>query len=193
MDQVSNILMQVNFRSEVLLLWDSMNIILPKEGPEHDIPVLWLLHGGGGNENDWLHATRIRAYADKHQIAVVMAARGLQPLLQYVLGRGLFRFPDRGAAENRAALLPVPVDQAGGSVHRGLLAGWKRARSPWRCAGRTCTGTVGVISASSIIPLEHLRPKSAAAPRRPRPGTDEREHGQLRRGGYGRPGRQPGA
>ena len=47
-----NTLLQVNFRSQVLLLQDSMNVILPDDRLDGGFPVLWLLHGGGGNEND---------------------------------------------------------------------------------------------------------------------------------------------
>ena len=39
-----NTLLQVNFRSQVLLLHDAMNVILPDDRVEGDFPVLWLLH-----------------------------------------------------------------------------------------------------------------------------------------------------
>ena len=83
-----NTLLQVNFRSQVLLLHDAMNVILPDDRVEGDFPVLWLLHGGGGNENDWLHNTRIRAYANKHNIAVVMPHAGYSRYCNMYWGAG---------------------------------------------------------------------------------------------------------
>ena len=87
-----NTLMQINFRSEVLLLHDSMNVILPDDRKPGSYPVLWLLHGGGGNENDWLHQTRIRSYADKHQIAVVMPHAGYSRYCNMYWGADYFDF-----------------------------------------------------------------------------------------------------
>ena len=87
-----NTLLQVNFRSQVLLLQDSMNVILPDDRLDGDFPVLWLLHGGGGNENDWLHNTRIRAYADKHNIAVVMPHAGYSRYCNMYWGADYFTF-----------------------------------------------------------------------------------------------------
>ena len=87
-----NSLLQINFRSEILLLHDSMNVILPDDRTEGDFPVLWLLHGGGGNENDWVHHTRIRDYADKHQIAVVMPHAGYSRYCNMYWGADYFDF-----------------------------------------------------------------------------------------------------
>src|SRR5690606_10792303 len=69
-------LMHVNFRSKILWLWTAINMILPDDRQEGEYPVLWLLHGGGGNENDWVEETGIRRYADKHKIAVIMPHAG---------------------------------------------------------------------------------------------------------------------
>ena len=46
---MSNVLMRINFRSQVLALQDAMNVILPDDRTEGEFPVLWLLHGGGAN------------------------------------------------------------------------------------------------------------------------------------------------
>ncbi len=166
MDQVSNILMQINFRSEVLLLWDSMNIIVPKEGPEHDIPVLWLLHGGGGNENDWLHATRIRAYADKHQIAVVMPHAGYSRYCNMYWGADYFDFLTEELPKIVHHFCPCLSSKREDQYIAGFSLGGSGAIS-LAMRRPDLYGTVGVISASSIIPLEYLRPKSAGGPSAP--------------------------
>ena len=64
----------------------NVTICLPTDGmPERrnkttmEIPgmkyqVLWLLHGGGGDDTDFLNFSNIVRYADEHKIAVVMPA-----------------------------------------------------------------------------------------------------------------------
>lgn len=59
----------------------NLNLILPFEKNreedgtpriEERYPVLYLLHGGGGNQDDWVRYTSIERYAEKYKIAVVM-------------------------------------------------------------------------------------------------------------------------
>ncbi len=73
--------MRVSFLSKVLFCHTNINIILPFEGkcredmtPEVKVryPVLYLLHGGGGNCDDWIRYSSIERYAEKYGIAVVM-------------------------------------------------------------------------------------------------------------------------
>jgi putative tributyrin esterase len=45
-------------------------------GAVKPFPVLYLLHGGGGNALDWIRYTSIERYAQKYQIAVVMPEVG---------------------------------------------------------------------------------------------------------------------
>ena len=161
-----NTLMQINFRSQVLLLHDAMNVILPDDRTEGDFPVLWLLHGGGGNENDWLHYTRIREYADAHQIAVVMPHAGYSRYCNMYWGADYFDFLTQE--------LPTIIHHMFPRISRKredqYIAGFSLGGSGAISLGMRCPeqyGTIGVISASSIIPLEYLRPKSAGGPSAP--------------------------
>ena len=161
-----NTLMQINFRSEVLLLHDAMNVILPDDRTEGSYPVLWLLHGGGGNENDWVVNTRIRGYADRHQIAVVMPHAGYSRYCNMYWGADYFDFLTKELPEIIHHMFPrislAREDQ--------YIAGFSLGGSGAISLGMRCPeqyGTIGVISASSIIPLEHLRPKSAGGPSAP--------------------------
>ena len=161
-----NTLMQINFRSEVLLLHDAMNVILPDDRTEGDFPVLWLLHGGGGNENDWLHMTRIRSYADKHQIAVVMPHAGYSRYCNMYWGADYFDFLTKELPEIVHHMFPRLSREREDQYIAGFSLGGSGAISlGMRCPEQY--GTIGVISASSIIPLEHLRPKSAGGPSAP--------------------------
>ena len=155
-----NTFMQVNFRSEVLLLHDSMNVILPDDRGGNDVPVLCLLHGGGGNENDWIHYTRIRSYADEHQIAVIMPHAGYSRYCNMYWGADYFDFLTQELPAIVHHMFPRLSTKREDQYIAGFSLGGSGAIS-LAMRRPDFYGTVGVISASSIIPLEHLRPLSA--------------------------------
>ena len=161
-----NTLLQVNFRSQVLLLHDAMNVILPDDRVEGDFPVLWLLHGGGGNENDWLHNTRIRAYANQHNVAVVMPHAGYSRYCNMYWGADYFTFLTEELPEIVHYMFPRISTKREDNYIAGFSLGGSGAIS-LGMRRPDLYGTIGVISASSIIPLEHLRPLSAGGPSAP--------------------------
>lgn len=76
-------LIQCDFRSEVLEISTTMNVILPQakyRGERYEptprsqppFPVLYLLHGLSCNYSDWERFTSIERYADPLNIAIVM-------------------------------------------------------------------------------------------------------------------------
>lgn len=68
-------LFDAKIASKVLNAHTSLYIILPEKphlNDEGKYPVLWLLHGGGGDYTMWQRFTRIENYAERHGIAVVM-------------------------------------------------------------------------------------------------------------------------
>lgn len=77
-------LFQSHVYSNTLQMEFSFNVLIPQntnkkigentKGQTTDIPVLYLLHGMGGNENVWLRKTSIERYANEHSLAVVMPA-----------------------------------------------------------------------------------------------------------------------
>ena len=71
-------LMHFSFMSQSLGFHTNVYIILPMESSKKtkDFPVLYLLHGGGGNAQDWIRYTSIERYAQDHGIAVVMPEVG---------------------------------------------------------------------------------------------------------------------
>jgi len=69
----------VNFLSRELGLHTKVNVILPtgrpmkaEKKPRCKYQVLWLLHGGSDDENDFVLNTNIARYADENCIAVVI-------------------------------------------------------------------------------------------------------------------------
>lgn len=79
-------ILRVTFASEVLSRYIDLNVIVPLDilglpGAEtsekkgmRKFRTLYLLHGYGGNQDDWLTCSTIRTLADEYGIAVVMPA-----------------------------------------------------------------------------------------------------------------------
>lgn len=79
-------IMRVTFASEVLSRYIGLNVIVPMETPglpgtettekrrTKEFKTLYLLHGYGGNQDDWLTYSHIRTLADEYGIAVVLPA-----------------------------------------------------------------------------------------------------------------------
>lgn len=69
-------LIETNFFSEVLGMDMAVNVIVPQEkrpyGGEGKLKVLWLLHGGSGDNTAWLRMSSIERYALEYGIAVVV-------------------------------------------------------------------------------------------------------------------------
>ena len=73
-------LLRLNYLSRALSMQMDVEVILP-ESPNNSLakgicddkyPVLWLLHGGGGDHTEWQRNTSIERYANKAGLAVVM-------------------------------------------------------------------------------------------------------------------------
>lgn len=71
-------LMHFSFLPQSLGFHTNVYIVLPYDSSMDLKPykVLYLLHGGGGNAQDWIRYTSIERYAEKNKIAVVMPEVG---------------------------------------------------------------------------------------------------------------------
>lgn len=71
-------LMHFSFLPQSLGFHTNVYVILPfdKKKVKKDYPVLYLLHGGGGNAQDWIRYTSIERYAEENEIAVIMPEVG---------------------------------------------------------------------------------------------------------------------
>ena len=74
-------LLTLNFESEFLKGNTEIHVIMPDREQELDAkkfytsgklyPVLWLLHGGGGDYSDWIRKTKLELYACENELVVV--------------------------------------------------------------------------------------------------------------------------
>ncbi len=71
-------IMHLSFLPKTLGFHTNVYILLPYGNIKEikSYPVLYLLHGGGGNAQDWIRYTSIERYADENEIAVVMPEVG---------------------------------------------------------------------------------------------------------------------
>lgn len=166
---MANVLMTSSIFSTRLMLSTGVNVILPDVRREGDFPVLWLLHGGSGNQTDWLEYSKIRLYADKHQIAVVMPAAGPSRYCNMYWGADYYDYLVDELPQIIKHLFPRISMRREDQFIAGLSLGGSGAlslgmRSPEKYS------VIGILSASSIIPLEHLRAGGTTPP--PSPAGD---------------------
>ena len=157
-------ILRVHYFSKVILMQTTMNVIIPQDiGCDEKVPVLWLLHGGGGNENDWIKETAINRYANQKRIAVVMPYAGYSRYCNMKYGARYYDFLAEELPEICHHFFPhFSMDREKNYIAGFSLGGsgaiYLGMRNPKRY------GQIGCFSASSIIPLEYLRPKSAGGP-----------------------------
>lgn len=163
-------LLQVHFMSNVLRMMSTIDVILPEKEIRDgigDLPVLWLLHGGGGTQSDWHRFTNIERYANDKGIAVVMPCAGISRYCNMEFGGDYYDYLVNELPGICRHYFPMLSDNKEQNFIAGLSLGGSGAislgmRNPDKY------GAIGVFSASSIIPLEHLRALSAGGP--PSPG-----------------------
>ena len=65
---------KLNLFSNVLSMPNDVRILFPdrKEGNEEKVKVLWLCHGGSGDENEWMYYSTVSAVVDERNIAAVI-------------------------------------------------------------------------------------------------------------------------
>ncbi len=162
-------LLRVQFKSSVLNMMSTIDVILPEKevgGAASELPVLWLLHGGAGTHSDWHRFTNIERYASDKGVAVVMPCAGPSRYCNMVYGGDYYDYLVRELPAVCRHFFPLFSERRERNAIAGLSLGGSGAislgmRNPERY------GAIGVFSASSIIPLEHLRSPSFGGPQSP--------------------------
>ena len=134
---------------------EKIHLIIPEKA-EGDIPVLYLLHGGSGNCDDWLLNSSIERYAEKKGIAVVMPSAGPSRWLKMAVGPDYEEYIIRELPKIVRRFFPrITIDPkhtyigglsmgGGGALELAIMYPEKFAAA--------C-----ILSTSSVVPLEHLR------------------------------------
>jgi putative tributyrin esterase len=163
-------LLQAHFISKTLCMMSTINVVMPerdiREGAS-ELPVLWLLHGGGGTHSDWVRFTNVERYASDRGIAVVMPCAGNSRYCNMTYGGDYYDY----LVEELPGICRHFFPSLSGKRELNYIAGLSLGGSGAISLGMRNPdkyGAIGIFSASSIIPLEHLRPLSAGGP--PPPG-----------------------
>lgn len=100
---------------------------------DNKLPVLFLLHGGGGAESDWLRYTRIEELADAKQVVVVCP--GVQNSCYTNMYRGFnwFDYVSKELYDYIHAVLPVSLDREKNFVAGLSMGGYGAFRLGLQC------------------------------------------------------------
>ncbi len=104
----------IEFTSQVLNMGMRLEAVLPdfEAGRgRKDYPLLLLLHGMTGCENDYIRLTALEKYARKHEIAIVMPATHMGAYTNQYAGSRYFDYVAKELPEVCAAYLPVCTDR----------------------------------------------------------------------------------
>ncbi len=116
------------FSSNVLRMDTEVNVILPdsqlKQGRRY--PVLYLLHGAGGDCDSWMRNSSIERYAKKQELAVVMPSAYNSCYADMVYGMPYFTFLSEELPHRLENLLPV-ADEPENRFVAGLSMGGRGA------------------------------------------------------------------
>ena len=64
---------KLNLFSNILSMNNDCRILFPDNIKEQEtVPVLWLCHGGSGDENEWLYYSTAAEIPDRYRIAIVI-------------------------------------------------------------------------------------------------------------------------
>lgn len=85
-------LIKYRFHSNVLNMDTEVNIVMPNTVQQERYPVLYLLHGAGGDCDSWLRNSSIERYAQRYQMAVVMPSAYNSCYADMVHGINYFTF-----------------------------------------------------------------------------------------------------
>lgn len=107
---------RMNYQSKALGMPTTVSIILPAAGlpgnpsgyaPGVKYQALYLLHGGFGDDSDYIHNTNIVRYAEEHKLAVIMPSVHNSCYTDYEDGPQYFTFVSEELPEVCEALYPI--------------------------------------------------------------------------------------
>lgn len=148
---------KMNFLSKALGMQTNVTVCLPSYafGPKRTdyVPgmkfqVLWLLHGGSGDDSDYVNFTNIVRYADENRIAVVMPADYNAMYIDDPIGAKYYTYIVEELPEMCAAYFPFSTareDNFVAGLSMGGAGAFKCAMAnPEKYAAALCMSGVGI-------------------------------------------------
>ncbi|MFW5980853.1 MAG: alpha/beta hydrolase [Halanaerobiaceae bacterium] len=156
-------LIQCDFKSRVLELSTSMNVILPENDNNSEAeksssrtennkyPVLYLLHGLSDDHTIWSRRTSIERYVEKYNLAVVMPAvhRSFYTDMEY--GNEYWSFISREIPEIASKYFPISTRREDNFVAGLSMGGYGAFKMGLRCpdkfsAAASLSGVLDIVS-----------------------------------------------
>lgn len=105
-------LLQYRFHSKTIRMDTEVCVILPEneDAGHRTYPVLYLLHGAGGDCGSWLRYTSVERYAEENKIAVVMPSAYNSCYADMVNGIPYFTFMSEELPSRIERIFPVAED-----------------------------------------------------------------------------------
>ena len=155
----------LNIFSPVLHSECKVAILMPDYNtkPEKPVRTLYLLHGGEGNCMDWVRFTNIERYVCGKNIAVIMPSAGPSRWNNMITGEDYSDFLVFDLPKRIRKVFPYLSDRPEDTYIAGLSMGGGGALTnamlyPEKYA------VCGVLSTSSVVPFEYLRPSNMVLP-----------------------------
>ena len=171
----------MNCFSPVLHSEVKLAVLLPDGAGRGQRPakVLYLLHGGEGNCMDWVRFTSIERYATGKNIAVIMPSANISRWNNMAMGENYSDFLVHDLPQRLRKVFPYLSYEPEDTYIAGLSMGGGGALTnamlyPEKYAA------CGVLSASSVVPFEHLRPETMQL--KPPGGAGKPTHVELQLG-----------
>lgn len=152
-----------NFFSNTLNRNVVVNVILPEPMGSHGVlkayssghnklPVLWLLHGSGGDSTDWIRKSLIEEFATKYRIAVVMPQTELGFYTNMVHGPNYWTFLTEELPERMRFIFPLSEKKEDNFVMGNSMGGYGALR--WAFAyPEKFAGVIGLSPATDLMDI----------------------------------------
>ena len=156
-------LIKYRFHSSILNMDTEVNIVMPEKAPDDRYPVLYLLHGAGGDCDSWLRNSSIERYAERYGLAVVMPSAYNSCYADMVHGIPYFTFLSEELPERLEKMFPI-ANTASHRYAAGLSMGgrgaflWALRRPEFFHASVCMSGSLDVASmAKRMIETNDLK------------------------------------
>lgn len=139
---------EINMESTILRFNTALNVVVPQmsfrdmmNGDKEDeyyrrdnkLPVLFLLHGGGGSESDWLRFSRIEELAEENKMIVVCPTGQNSSYSNMAYGPRWFDFITEEVYDFVHAVFPASAEYCDNYIAGLSMGGYGALKAALRC------------------------------------------------------------
>lgn len=140
--------LQINMESTILGFNTALNVVIPQMSymdrmkgvsdseyynRDNKLPVLFLLHGGGGNESDWLRFTRIEELAERKKLIIVCPTGQNSSYSNMAFGAKWFDYITEEVYDFVHAVFPASTEYKDNYIAGLSMGGYGTMKAALRC------------------------------------------------------------